>query len=81
MKKWICENVAKRVTEIEGMTDDIGNNFLGNKVNGVALLVMGQEDIKEIGVTQVGSLAILFEEIKNLCLEKKFEAVFVDQNA
>ena len=63
------------------MSDDIGTTFLENKVNGVALLVMGREDFKEIGVTQVGPLAILLEEIKNLCQEKKAEAVFVDQNA
>ena len=63
------------------MPDEIGTTFLGNKVNGVSLLIMGREDIKEIGVTQVGPLAILLEEIKNLCREKKSEAVFFDQNA
>ena len=52
VKKWSCEDVAKWVTEIEGMPDNIGTTFLGNKVNGAALLVMGREDFKEIGVTQ-----------------------------
>ena len=81
VKKWSCEDVAKWVIEIEGMPDNIGTTFLGNKVNGAALLVMVREDFKEIGVTQVGPLALLLGEITNLCHEKKAEAVFVDQNA
>ena len=41
---------------------------------------MQQGGLKEIFVTQVGSLEILLGEITNLCQEKKSEAVFVDQN-
>ena len=61
VKKLICKEVSKWATAIEGVPDDIVTIFLGNKVNGVALLAMGQEDFKEIGLTQVGSLEILLE--------------------
>ena len=52
-EEWSCEEVAKWAATIKGMPDDFGTTFLGNKVNGAALLLMGQEDFKEIGVTQV----------------------------
>ena len=58
---------------IKGMPDDVGTTFLGNKVNAAAMLVMGHEDFKEIGVTQVGPLALLLGEITNLRQEKKSE--------
>ena len=80
-EEWSCDEVAKWVATIKGMPEDVGTSFLGNKVNGAALFVMGREDFKEIGVTQVGPLALLLGEITNLCQEKKAEAVFVDQNA
>ena len=37
---WICEEVAKWVTTIEGMPDVIGTTFLENNVHGAALLAM-----------------------------------------
>ena len=46
VKQWSCEDVAKWVTEIEKMPDNIGTTFLGNKVNGAALLFMVWEDFK-----------------------------------
>jgi len=81
VKKWSCEDVSKWVTAIEGMPDNIGATFVGNDVNGVALLVMGREDLKDIGVTKAGPLALLLKEITNLCREKKSEAVFIDHSA
>ena len=40
-KQWSCEEVAKWVTEIEGMPYNVGVAFLWNDVNGDALLAMG----------------------------------------
>ena len=68
---WSCEEVSKWVATIKGMTDDVGTTFLGDKVNGAALIVMGREYFKEIGVSQVGPLALLLGEITNLCQENK----------
>ena len=49
------------------MPDNIGATFVRNYFNGVALLVMGREDLKDIGVTKAGSLALLLKDITNLC--------------
>ena len=46
MKKWICEDIAKWVTSIEGFPDDVGTTLLWNKVNGSALIVVDREDLK-----------------------------------
>ena len=48
--EWSCKEVAKWVAEIEGTTDNIGATFARNDVNGVALLIIGQEDLKDFGV-------------------------------
>ena len=66
VKKWSYYAVTKWITAIEGMTDDIGTTFLDYKINGTALLVVRWEYLKEIGMNQVGTLALLLEEITNL---------------
>ena len=79
-EEWSCEEVAKWVATIKGMPDDIGPALMRNDVSGTVLLAMQRDDLKEIGVTQVGSLALLLKEIANLCREKKSEAVFMDRD-
>ena len=61
VKKWSYYAVTKWLTSIEGMPDDIGTTFLDNKINGTALLDLGREDLKEIGMNQIGTLALLLE--------------------
>ena len=80
-EEWSCEKVAKRVATIKGVPDYAVPALVRNYVNGSALLVMGREDLKEIGVTKVGPLALLVKEISNLCRKNKFEAVLIDHNA
>ena len=45
-KKWICEDIAKWVTSIEGFPDEIGTTLLWNKVNGYAVLIVFRGDLK-----------------------------------
>ena len=82
-KDWSCEEVAEWVTRIEGMSNGIFNTFLENNVNGAALLAIQEEFFKDDGVSKVGPLTLLLEEITHLHREKKPEAqaVFVDHNA
>ena len=82
VNQWTCEEVTKWVTSIEGMPDNVGATFLENNVNRAALLAM-KKNFKAAGVSKVGSLALLLEEIANLRREEKAEAqdVFVDHNA
>jgi len=76
-KQWSCEEVAKWVTAIEGMPDNVGATFVRNDVNGAALLAMRQENFKGIGVTKAGPLALLLKEIASL----RTKAVFVNHNS
>ena len=62
------------------MPDDVGPSLVRNDVNGTALLVMGREDLVEIGVTKAGTLDLLLNEIKNLYRKKKSETVFINHN-
>ena len=80
-EEWSYEEVANWVATIKGMPDDVDPALVRNDVNGAALLVMGQEDLKEIGVTKAGPLALLLKEITNLCRDKKSEALLIDHNA
>ena len=43
------------------MPDHIVTKSLVNKVNGFSLIIVLQEDLTYIGVTQVGPLAVLLE--------------------
>ena len=61
VKKWSYNAVAKWVTAIEGMPDDIGTAFLNNKINRTALIVVGRKELKEIVMNQVGTLALLLD--------------------
>ena len=65
-EEWSCEKVSKWVTTIKCMPYDVGSALVRNDVNGAALLVTGREELKEIGVTKAGTLALLLKEIKNL---------------
>ena len=49
------------------MQDGVGPALVSNVVSGAVLLAMHQGDLKEIVLTQVGSLEILLGEITNLC--------------
>ena len=42
---------------------------------------MQRDDLKDISVTQVGSLSLLLQEITYLCRKKKDKSIFFDHNA
>ena len=75
-KQWSCEEVAKWVTEIGGMPDNVGATFVRNDVNGAALFAMQRDDFKDIGMTKAGPLALLLKEIASLSTK----AIFVNHN-
>ena len=76
-EQWSCEEVAGWVATIKGMPDDVGPALVRNYIDGAALLIMGQEDFKDIGVTNAGSLVLLLKEIAGL----RSEVVFIDHSA
>ena len=54
VEEWNFEEVAKCLTTIKVIPDDVGPALVRNDINGAFLLAMQQEDLKEICVTQVG---------------------------
>ena len=67
-KQWSCEKVSKWDATIKGLPDDIGPALVRNNVNWPTLLVMGREDLKEIGMTKSGPLDLLLK-VYYLCGE------------
>ena len=61
LEEWSFKEFVKWVATIKGMSDDVGPDLVRNDANGAAFIVMGQEDLKEIGVTKAGPLSILLK--------------------
>ena len=75
--QWICDEVTKLVTSIEGIPENVGATFLGNDVNGAALLSIRHDNYKGIGVTKARPLAFMLKEIARL----HTKAIFVKHNS
>ena len=58
-EEWIFEEVSKWAATIKSMTDDVGPYLVRSDVNESVLLSMQRHNLMEIGVTNVGSLALL----------------------
>ena len=55
------------VKEIEGVPDDIASLFLKNRINGLELLALvDRGGLNMFGVERVGTICLLFDEIKSL---------------
>ena len=61
IEQWSCGEVARCIATIKGMPDEVGPYLVRNYINRAALLVMGQEDFKDIGMASLGSLVLLLK--------------------
>eukprot|EP00984_Skeletonema_dohrnii_P019453 scaffold9295_cov75-Skeletonema_dohrnii-CCMP3373.AAC.4 len=66
VKQWTTEDVVEWVSTVEGIQDDVSNLFTENKINGSELLALDKDGLQMIGVKRVGTLCLLFDEIKSL---------------
>lgn len=68
VKKWSIDQVATWVfTNIQnGLSVSDGEQLKAGKLNGAELLVLEREDLKELGITRPGSLAMLVDAIRKL---------------
>eukprot|EP00985_Skeletonema_marinoi_P013558 scaffold6746_cov73-Skeletonema_marinoi.AAC.6 len=66
VKQWTTEEVVEWVSTVEGIQDDVSNLFMENKINGSELLALDKDGLQMIGVKRVGTLCLLFDEIKSL---------------
>ena len=46
--------------------DDVASLFLKNRINGLELLALDKEGLKMLGVERVGTICLLYDEIKSL---------------
>ena len=63
-RKWNSKEVVAWVKAIQGVPNSAASKFAD--VTGVELLALGREDIKDLGVTRPGTVAILVEAIQKL---------------
>ena len=60
-EEWSCEEVSKWAATIKRMTDDVGPSLVRSGVNESVFLSIKRYNLKETGLTQVGSLALLLK--------------------
>ena len=51
---------------IEGIPDVVASMFCENEINGLELLALDRDGLKDIGVTRAGTICLLLKEIKTL---------------
>jgi len=80
IEKWSHVQVIdwlKHQAEIPG---EVTKLFEETKVNGLELLALGCDDLKELGVHKPGTLALIIRAIKNLKLKSQNCPIFIDHD-
>ena len=70
VKAWTPPEVANWVKSID-ISEDVASLFSEHEINGSELLALDRDGLKMLGVTRVGTICVLFDEI---CKLKKAEA-------
>jgi len=81
VKNWDFEQVAKWASEKQNIPNEVALKLRENKIDGTELLLFGREDLKDLGITQLGALARVIGaigELKNSMLGK---VIFVEQSS
>ena len=66
VKEWDTAEVCNWVKIIEGLQEDVSNIFETNGINGSELLALDKDGLKMLGVDRVGTICLIFDEIKSL---------------
>ena len=66
VKDWEPYEVARWVKSIEGAQEDVSHLFETNGINGTELIALDKEGLKMLGVTRVGTICLLSDEISAL---------------
>jgi len=75
---WTVEDVCKWLKNIS-ISDEIISIFKENEITGKALLSLTQDELKELGVKQLGPKKHIAEEIENLKKGKEIKNWSVDE--
>eukprot|EP00586_Coscinodiscus_wailesii_P010113 CAMPEP_0172490414 /NCGR_PEP_ID=MMETSP1066-20121228/20820_1 /TAXON_ID=671091 /ORGANISM="Coscinodiscus wailesii, Strain CCMP2513" /LENGTH=605 /DNA_ID=CAMNT_0013258867 /DNA_START=47 /DNA_END=1864 /DNA_ORIENTATION=+ len=66
VSKWDCKGVTDWALKLEGVPDDLSVIFQKNEIDGIALLALDREDLKDLGIKRTKSLAIIMKAIRQL---------------
>jgi len=80
VKEWTPADVAKWVTEIDDVPDDIATLFTDNEIKGSELLALNEFGLQMIGVKRAGTICLLLKEIKQLEKASQDVVTFIEQS-
>ena len=66
VKEWTPDDVTSWANSIEGIPDDVAGLLCENEINGLELLALNENGLKMLGVDRIGTICLLFDEIKSL---------------
>ncbi len=66
VKEWTPTEVSNWTKSVKGMQEDVSNLFIENSINGIELLALDRDGLKDIGVKRVGTICLLLQEISAL---------------
>uniref|UniRef100_A0A6U3TM16 TLDc domain-containing protein n=1 Tax=Ditylum brightwellii TaxID=49249 RepID=A0A6U3TM16_9STRA len=77
---WSYEQVTDWAKSHGDIPDEVANLLEENKVSGSELLALGREDLKELGISRPGTLAVVFKDIKALQRKSQIYPIFIDHS-
>merc|ERR1740139_599335 len=81
VENWDFEQVTKWASEKKNIPDEVAQKLRDSKIDGLALLLFGREDLKEIGITNPGTLVKAISAINELKNSSLGNAILVEQSA
>ena len=75
VKEWTPDDVANWAKGIDGIPDDVPSRLRENNINGLELLVLDRDGLKDIGVQRVGTVCLLLDAIGKLKKEASQDVV------
>ena len=66
MKEWSSDEVCDWVQNIHGIPDDVVATFKEHGITGYELLALKKDGLIMLGITRLGTVCVLLDEIKKL---------------
>eukprot|EP00957_Ditylum_brightwellii_P191896 14608117-Ditylum_brightwellii.AAC.1 len=80
VKQWSYEQVVDWAKHKAEIPDEVAGLFEEDKVTGLELLAFGNEDLKEMGISRPGTLALVIKAIKSLQTKSQCHPIFIDHD-
>jgi len=80
IKEWSYEQVADWAKHHDEISDEVVGLLEENKVTGSELLAFGYEDLKNLGISRPGTLALVTKVIKGLRMKSQCQPIFIDHD-